>query len=330
MKIILLSFLMSTICSALISKFGSKIALLDNPNERSSHSIPIPRGGGIGICLAFMSAGFLSTKYQTFIILASIIGLIGLLEDRFTLSSKFRLFIQIVFSASVVFLFSGLPATVIEAILFFLWIIFITGTANFYNFMDGINGIAGLTGIVAFGLMAFFSHFVVNAPDVALISIALSSACAGFLPFNFPKAKVFMGDVGSIFLGFVFASFVVKLSTNIGIFLCLVMFLSTFYADAIVTIFYRWRRGEDLMKAHRSHLYQYMSNELKIPHWKVSTVYALVQLIFGLFALFAYRKGLIWQLTVLGAFSILFLISYKIIKNINPVMGKEITPIGSP
>ena len=122
----------------------------------------------------------------------------------------------------------------------------------------------------------------------------------------------------------------VKLSTNIGIFLCLVMFLSTFYADAIVTIFYRWRRGEDLMKAHRSHLYQYMSNELKIPHWKVSTVYALVQLIFGLFALFAYRKGLIWQLTVLGAFSILFLISYKIIKNINPVMGKEITPIGSP
>ena len=94
-----------------------------------------------------------------------------------------------------------------------------------------------------------------------------------FLPFNFPKAKVFMGDVGSIFLGFVFASFVVKLSITINIFLCMVMFLCTFYADAAITIYYRWKRGENLMQAHRSHLYQYLSNELKLPHWKVTLVF---------------------------------------------------------
>lgn len=127
-----------------------------------------------------------------------------------------------------------------------------------------------------------------------------------------------MGDIGSIFLGFVFGSFVVKLSANIGIFLCLAMFLCTFYADAIVTIFYRWRRGENLIKAHRSHLYQYMSNELGTPHWIVSLLYALSQFVFGFLALLAYRKGLVWQFMVFVGFGIMFLFTYKVVKNIKP------------
>ena len=102
--------------------------------------------------------------------------------------------------------------------------------------MDGINGIAGLTGLIGFGLMAYFSYFILNTHDIFLMSTVLAAGCIGFLPFNFPRARVFMGDVGSIFLGFVFASFVVKLSTSINVFLCLLMFLSTFYADAVITI----------------------------------------------------------------------------------------------
>ena len=116
------------------------------------------------------------------------------------------------------------------------------------------------------------------------MSMILAAGCTGFLPLNFPKAKVFMGDVGSIFLGFVFASFVVKMSVTINIFLCMIMFLCTFYADAVITLYYRWKRGENLMQAHRSHLYQYLSNELKLPHWKVTLLYAVVQLCFGAIA----------------------------------------------
>src|SRR3970282_96264 len=131
--------------------------------------------------------------------------------------------------------------------LFLFWLIFIVGTTNFYNFMDGINGIAGLTGLVGFGLMAYFSYFVLNTHDVFLMSAVLAAGCLGFLPFNFLKARVFMGDVGSIFLGFVFASFVVKMSVTINIFLCMIMFICTFYADAVITIYYRRKRGENLM-----------------------------------------------------------------------------------
>ncbi len=156
-----------------------------------------------------------------------------------------------------------------------------------------------------------------------MLSIVLVSGCLGFLPFNFPRARVFMGDVGSIFLGFVFASFVVRLSVTINIFLCLIMFLSTFYADAVITIYYRWRRGENLMQAHRSHLYQYLSNELKIPHWKVTLLYAVVQLCFGAIAVAAYQKGLVIQLILLLPFSIVFLVSYNLVKMIKPRLSEQ-------
>jgi len=316
--VMFLSFALSLLCSAFIARFGHKLSLVDKPNERSSHVLPTPRGGGIGIWLAFLVIGIFIAKDILFIMIAGIIGLIGFLEDRFNFSSKIRLVIQLVLSIVAIIMVSGLPASVIETFLFLFWIIFITGTTNFYNFMDGINGIAGLTGVVGFGLMAYFSFFIVGEPDISIMCIALASACLGFLTFNFPYAKVFMGDVGSILLGFIFAAFVVKLSTNISVFLCLIMFLSTFYADATVTLIYRWRKGENLMRAHRSHLYQYLSNELRLPHWQVATLFSITQFIFGILALLSFNKGLTWQLSVFGIFVIIFLTSYKVVKNIRP------------
>ena len=167
--------------------------------------------------------------------------------------------------------------------LFLFWLIFITATTNFYNFMDGINGITGLTGLVGFGLMAYFPTL----------------------------------------LGFVFASFVDKLSTSINIFLCLIMFLCTFYADAVITIYYRWRGGENLMQAHRSHLYQYMSNELGYPHWKVSLLYAVVQLAVGIIAIWAYQHGIALQIVLVAVYGIVFIFSYMLIKTIKPKRLKQ-------
>ena len=226
---ILLSFLLSVLTASIISQIGSKTALVDHPNYRSSHSLPTPRGGGIGIWLAFVIIGVFFFKDNAFTLIAGIAGLIGFLEDIFTLSSRLRLLIQIIISALVAWLFLTMPLSMITVLLFVFWIIFITGTANLYNFMDGINGIAGFTGVVGFGLIAYFSYYILNDYNLFLMSLILTAGCIGFLPFNFPKAKVFMGDVGSIFLGFVFASFVVKLSVTINIFLCMIMFLCTFY-----------------------------------------------------------------------------------------------------
>src|SRR3989304_3118821 len=187
---ILLSILLSAISSAVISKYCPRIALVDIPNDRSSHSIPTPRGGGIGMWVALVIVGIFVTRDLYFSAILSIAGLLGLLEDRFTLSSRFRLLSQFVISSFIAFLFLGFPASPLTISLFLFW------------------------------LMAYFSYFILNAQDVFLISTVLAAGCIGFLPFNFPRARVFMGDVGSIFLGFVFASLVVKLSTAINVFLC--------------------------------------------------------------------------------------------------------------
>lgn len=264
--------------------------------------------------LAFVVVGFLFIQNYAIIPVVGCAGILGLLDDRFTISSKLRLILQSILSIlAVIFIYNSSP-TGSTVLLFLFWITFITGTTNFYNFMDGINGIAGLTGLVGFGLVAFFALFIANNKDITFMSIVLSIGCLGFLPFNFPKAKVFMGDVGSMFLGFAFAVFVVELSTSLNVFLCLIMFLYLFYADTIVTFYCRCRNGEKLMQSHRRHLYQYMCNELTMPHWKVSSLYAMVQLILGILSLFAYSKGLFLQFALLGIFSISFIGTYWIVK----------------
>jgi len=299
----------------LSQNMGTKLLLWIIPTNEARIQRQLP-GGGIGMLLAFVVVGFLFIKNNAIVSIVGCAGILGFLEDRFTFSSQLRLIIQIILSIlAIVFISDSSPA-VSTIFLFLFWIVFITGTANFYNFMDGINGIAGLTGLVGFGLVAYFAFFIAHNKNIAFMCIVLSTGCLGFLPFNFPRAKVFMGDVGSMFLGFAFAVFVVELSTNINVFLCLIMFLYLFYADAIATFYCRLRNGENLMQSHRGHLYQYMCNELAIPHWKVSSLYAMVQLILGVLSLFAYSKGLILQFTMLGILIISFIGIYRVVKGI--------------
>ena len=163
-----------------------------------------------------------------------------------------------------------------------LLVVFIVGTANFYNFMDGINGISGITGIIGFGMIAFYALYFGNSSHLSTLAICMSISCVGFLPFNVPKAKVFMGDVGSILLGFVFSGLVVYLSENVLDFVCLMSFLFPFYADELITMVIRLKNKENLTKAHRRHLYQILANEYGISHWKISTGYGLFQLMIGI------------------------------------------------
>ncbi|MEO5358126.1 MAG: glycosyltransferase family 4 protein [Nitrospirae bacterium YQR-1] len=304
----------SALFAFLIWKHGFRLSLVDIPNVRSSHASPTPRGGGVGIAVALLVSGLITVDNYWVVLVVFAMGVLGFLEDIFSLSTLLRLIVQLTLSIFMVYLTLGIPHTPVEILLLIFWCIFLTATANFYNFMDGINGIAGVTGVVGFLFMAIIAFLGVKAYEVGFLAVILCGACAGFLPFNFPKGRVFMGDVGSLLLGFAFAAMVMKMSTSPGTFICLSMLLCTFYADSVVTIYYRLRLGENLTKAHRRHLYQYLSNEQGIPQWKVTTLYALVQFIAGIVALSLLKGQLRWQAGYLLVFFLIFLMAYYGIK----------------
>jgi len=277
-----------------VKVWGGRLRLMDHPNRRSSHACPTPKGGGVGLLGAFgLAAIFL--RISPFVWGPAVcLSLIGLLGDRLELSSKLRLVLQ--FPAAFVFLagtFSAQSMALYHLLLILPLSIFIVGTANFYNFMDGIDGIAAITGIVGFGLMVLFLIPLENAGPYRVLCYCMAFACLGFLPFNFPKARVFMGDTGSILLGFVFAGMVVWLSKSFLDFVCLSAFLFPFYADELTTMIVRLKEGENLTSPHRRHLYQLLANEMGITHWKVSTGYGLLQLVIGVNVLMIRPSGLL-------------------------------------
>ena len=282
-----------------IANCGHKLRLLDNPNGRSSHHVITPKGGGVGILAALVFGSLVLSIPKNFWISSTFLALISLWGDRHELSPKFRLSTQ--FIAALILLVpilfsnsfphfnpehvpSNAPSISLgfSILLLLLLSIFIIGTANFYNFMDGINGIAGITGVVGFGLLSYYAYISGHKASIFTLSICISLACLGFLPFNMPKARVFMGDVGSILLGFVFAGMVVWLSKSLLDFVCLAAFLFPFYADELTTMVVRLRDGESLLNPHRRHLYQLLANEYEIPHWKVSVGYGFTQLLIGI------------------------------------------------
>ena len=285
-RLLVCSAVLASAGAWLVSRFAYRLGLLDIPNDRSSHSLPTPRGGGIGILLSFIIASFASGTSLLLWLPIVFVALVSLFDDKLNLTFRIRLLFQ--FGAALVILFVLLTPLPINPLLKFLLLVclsvFIAGTANFFNFMDGINGIAGLTGTVGFVLLALFARKQ-GYDTQALVLLAVSCACLGFLPFNFPAARVFMGDVGSVLLGFLYAVSVVALARNPLEFLALAACLSTFYVDALTTLFIRWRSGERLTQAHRRHLYQLLANQMHLPHWQVSLGYAVIQALVGIASL---------------------------------------------
>ena len=289
----------------LIAGIAFREHLLDTPNERSSHSVPTPRGGGVGILAAFIMAGLTLRIPTTFLFAAILISAVSFYGDYIRISVKFRLVFQVISAALLLFpllprlstqyaLSFGvfpIPFLLILVVIF----LFLIGTANFYNFMDGINGIAGLSGAIGFGLLGIYT---LNRPNpdpfqmpLSLLSLCIALACVGYLPFNLPRARVFMGDVGSVLLGFVFAGLVVTLARNYLEMVCFAAMLFPFYADELTTMVVRLRSGENLTRSHRRHLYQLLVNELGIVHWKISATYAVAQLAIGAGVLIVYPYG---------------------------------------
>ena len=283
----------------LVSRHGHHLELLDKPNERSSHRTATPKGGGIGILLGFAVSALILKVSVFFWIPAVLLSVISLAGDRYHLAPIIRLIFQ--FAASFIFLAGLWKSHSLSSVSYLAIIplsVFIVGTTNFYNFMDGIDGIAGITGFVGFGLLAVFAHGKGIESPLGILAITLSLSCLAFLFFNFPKAKVFMGDVGSILLGFIFAAMVFMLADTFFELISLSLFMFPFYADEILTELIRLKDGEKLWTPHRRHLYQILANEYRIAHWKVSMGYGLVQLLIGLSILYFLNQGLLAVLLI--------------------------------
>ncbi|MGO9531482.1 MAG: UDP-N-acetylmuramyl pentapeptide phosphotransferase [Syntrophobacteraceae bacterium] len=282
-RLLVSSFALASLGAWLFARFAGKLSLLDCPNERSSHCQPTPKGGGAGILAAFSLVGMVSGVSLWFWGPISVLSLVAGYGDRVDLPARLRLVTQLgLITLFVLGTWQSTFSYYLSFPLILLWIVFIAGTANFYNFMDGINGIAGITGAVGFSLLAFYLYNRQGQSTLGSLSLCMAFSCFGFLPLNVPKAKIFMGDIGSILLGAVFGGLVYLTSHTFLDFLCMSSFLFPFYADELITMYIRLRAGENLSTAHRRHLYQLLVNEMGYAHWKISTAYGLTQLIVGI------------------------------------------------
>lgn len=290
-----------------IYRIGGKIGLMDIANERSSHEGFVPKGGGIGVLAAFFVCSIVLSVPKSFWIPAVLLSLFSLWGDRSEIRPRTRLLFQ--FAAGIALLIWLLwekGAGFLGYVLVPPLTIFVVGTANFYNFMDGINGIAGMTGVVGFGMLSWFAADQGADPRIITLSLCVSLACLGFLPMNMPKAKVFVGDVGSILLGFVFAGLVVWISKSLLDFVCVAAFLLPFYADEFTTLIVRLKDRDRLTKPHRKHLYQLLANEIGVVHWKVSLGYGFGQLLVGVSVLFLRNSGLVPVLSIIFLYFFIF------------------------
>jgi UDP-N-acetylmuramyl pentapeptide phosphotransferase/UDP-N-acetylglucosamine-1-phosphate transferase len=304
----------------IISRWGDRWGLIDIPNERSSHSKPTPKGGGIGILAAFLICSIAFSIPKSFWIPAVLLSFFSLWGDYSEIRPQIRLLFQ--FVAGTILLIGILivnESGIVANILIPLLLIFVVGTSNYYNFMDGINGIATITGTIGFGLLGWFAAAGGSDPRIIVLCVCISLACLGFLPFNIHKARVFMGDIGSVLLGFVFAGLVVWVSRSFLDFVCAASFLFPFYVDELTTLFVRIKDGDKLIRPHRRHLYQLLTNEYGIQHWRVSLGYGSVQLIVGVSILLLKGAGTMEVLSMLVlyfcAFSILSYFLRKKVKS---------------
>ena len=308
---LLISFCVGLAGALLIAYHGHYWGLTDSPSARSSHRIPVPKGGGIGILVIFVGGTIWWNLPWTLCIPACIVSSVSLLGDYRDISFKIRLSIQLgaaaIFSGSIFF---GEQMTRISAeisvLLILFGILYITATANYFNFMDGINGIAGLTGMIAFSFLGLFGLY--ESKDMAWVVLAfgVAAGCLGFFPLNFPRAKVFMGDVGSILLGFLFASWVLWFSQSLLEFIVLSSFLFPFYADELSTLIVRIKDGDRLTKAHRRHIYQILANQAGLSHAVVTVLYGIIQIVVAILAWVVMREGLILLLSLMIFLSSIF------------------------
>jgi Fuc2NAc and GlcNAc transferase len=277
------------IASALLTQFIRSVAagrgVLDVPNARSSHGVPTPRGGGLAIVLVTTAALLVLALRGTvrLDLLAAVAGgglavaFVGFADDRCSLSAATRLTVHFAAALWALAWLRGLPPLRVGAdLVSFGWSGYVFGAlgivwaVNLFNFMDGIDGIAASEAIFVVIAGALLSVPMAASTSVGLAALMLAATCGGFLLWNWPPAKIFLGDVGSGYLGYVIVVLAVAATRDNPIALWLWLILGgAFFVDATVTLLRRALRHERVQEAHRSHAYQWLARRWE-SHGKVT------------------------------------------------------------
>lgn len=295
-------FLFSCITCWIIVRQGN---ILDTPNQRSSHTTPTATIGGVAIVLTFFlgmgiiyfvanETMIISQFFKGFIFSSLLIAGMSLYDDYKQKPMILRLLTQII--AIILVMVFGIIINHIDIVFlkgtslgigsYFITLLWILGLTNAYNFMDGLDGMAAGNAVIAATFLGIIS-FSQGSNFTYIVCYTLISGTAGFLVFNFPKGKLFMGDVGSTFLGFTFATLAIiaSLYDNAHTSLLVVpLLLFHFIYDTFFTFIYRLFRRENVFQAHRTHLYQ-LFNQLGFSHIKVTFFYCVVGFFQGLGAM---------------------------------------------
>lgn len=272
-------FVMSAVLAALLTfvavpEVARRWGVVDVPNKRSSHALPTPRGGGLAIAavvlvvfpLAALDGSHEAVTVLTYLSAGAAVAGLGWLDDRRSLSPYLRLAVQTIAAALIIvgigfFGNIDLPFVGHLRLGWFgvpLTLIWLVGLCNAYNFMDGIDGLAaGQSGLT--GLLWAILGLLYGLPLVAGLGMLLAASSLGFLAHNWSPARIFMGDVGSAFLGFSFAVLPIMATVETGndrFALAGGLLVGVFVFDTVATFVRRLWRHENVFRAHRSHLYQ--------------------------------------------------------------------------
>lgn len=271
----------------LVRRYALRSQVVDLPNARSSHTVPTPRGAGAAVALSFLlGAGLCAAgPHAAGAILASaaFVAWLGFVDDHRHVPAQWRLLGQAIAAVAVLFSMGELPAIelfgwsvdftgwgYVVPFLFLVWIV------NLYNFMDGINGVAGVEAVSVCAGMCLI-YWAVDDVRAAAWPALLLAATVGFLPWNFPRARIFLGDVGSGFLGLLLGALALDgLRHGSGVFWAWLILLGVFIVDATQTLARRLVRGERVYEAHRSHAYQHAAQ--RYGHTRVTVAVGLINL----------------------------------------------------
>lgn len=300
------------------------VRVMDVPSERSSHTRPVPKSGGLAIVLAFAAGSliiYFFAKYAripdwyfwSFFSCGVLLAGVSFVDDITQASFQLKVLTQLV--CMLVMLAGGVVLTRLSLPLhgetdlgwvgYPLTALWLLGLINAYNFMDGLDGMAGGVAVIAGAFLCAIA-FDEHAWFVYLTSYVLVASAAGFLIFNFPVARIFMGDVGSAFLGFTFAALSVvgaEIDAARLSFYIVPLLLFHFIFDTFFTFIRRWLNGEPVYMAHRTHLYQLL-NRMGLSHAQVSLCYWTLTVLQGIAAFVLVNLEAAWRLYVFAPFLI--------------------------
>ncbi len=296
---LLLPFLLSLSATWLALQYALRISLVDQPGERRSHSVATPRGGGISIVVCMLlGMGWIAVAHPAHAMsmggLAAgllLVGGVGWLDDHRPLSPLLRLLAQAIAGLVLAWVFFRATGTLRPAALAFVAVMVLV---NVWNFMDGINGLAATQAAIAsFG----FGCLIQAGPWFWLSAVLFASVC-GFLPFNFPRARIFLGDVGSGALGYLLAVLLVaaSLQAPVPVLLLLLLPLSAFLIDAGFTLLRRMLARERWWEPHVQHVYQQCARQHRT-HAGITLAYALFSIlaVIMLFAALSWtQSAMVW------------------------------------